>query len=71
VLNRRLEDDKLDVFIGKRPSGEHRGLLVKRDRLVWVGTSTTRLDLTKPLPLVVYPAPRASGQPRNVERRTR
>jgi DNA-binding transcriptional LysR family regulator len=24
---------------------------------VWVGTPTTRLDLSKPLPLVVYPAP--------------
>jgi DNA-binding transcriptional LysR family regulator len=60
VLNQRLEDDKLDVFIGKRPSGEGRGQLVKRDRLVWVGTTSTRLDLTRPLPLVVYPAPSLS-----------
>jgi DNA-binding transcriptional LysR family regulator len=60
VLNQRLEDNKLDVFVGKRPSGEHRGQLVKRDRLVWVGTPTTRLDLTRPLPLVVYPAPSLS-----------
>jgi DNA-binding transcriptional LysR family regulator len=57
ALNQRLEGDKLDVFIGKRPSSEHRGQLVKRDRLVWVGTPSTRLDLTRPLPLVVYPAP--------------
>jgi DNA-binding transcriptional LysR family regulator len=60
VLNQRLESDKLDVFIGKRPSGEGRGLLVKRDLLTWVGTPSTKLDLAKPLPLVVYPAPSLS-----------
>jgi DNA-binding transcriptional LysR family regulator len=56
-LHQRLESDKLDVFIGKRPSGEQRGQLVRREHLVWVGTPTTRLDLTRPLPLVVYAAP--------------
>ena len=60
LLHQRLEGDKLDVFIGKRPSGEHHGQLVKRDRMVWVGTPSTRLDLTRPLPLVVYPAPSVS-----------
>jgi len=60
LLHQRLEGDKLDVFIGKRPSGEQRGQLVKRERLVWVGTQSTRLDLTRPLPLVVYPAPSIS-----------
>jgi DNA-binding transcriptional LysR family regulator len=60
LLHQRLESDKLDVFIGKRPSGEQRGQLVKRDRLVWVGTPTTKLDLARPLPLVVYPAPSIS-----------
>jgi DNA-binding transcriptional LysR family regulator len=59
-LHHRLEDQKLDVFIGHRPSGEERGQLVKRDRLVWVGTPSTRLELTRPLPLVVYPAPSIS-----------
>jgi DNA-binding transcriptional LysR family regulator len=59
-LHQRLEGDKLDVFIGKRPSGEQRGQLVKRERLVWVGTPSTKLDLTKPLPVVVYQAPSIS-----------
>jgi DNA-binding transcriptional LysR family regulator len=59
LLHQRLEGDKLDVFIGKRPSGEQRGELVKRDRLVWVGNST-KLALARPLPLVVYPAPSIS-----------
>ncbi|HYH28786.1 MAG TPA: LysR family transcriptional regulator [Pseudonocardia sp.] len=59
-LHRRLENDRLDLFVGKRPRGEPRGQLVKRDRLVWVGTATTRLDASKPLPLVVYPTPSLS-----------
>ncbi|TQM04369.1 LysR family transcriptional regulator [Pseudonocardia kunmingensis] len=59
-LHRRLENDRLDLFVGKRPRGEPRGQLVKRDRLVWVGTAATRLDASKPLPLVVYPAPSLS-----------
>ncbi|MDT4914942.1 MAG: hypothetical protein QOC66_4070 [Pseudonocardiales bacterium] len=60
LLHERLAEDKLDVFIGKRPVGEDRGRLVKRDRLVWVGTPSTRLDLTKPVPLAIYPPPSLS-----------
>jgi hypothetical protein len=30
---------------------------VQRERLVWVGTASTKLDFTRPLPLVIYPAP--------------
>jgi DNA-binding transcriptional LysR family regulator len=60
LLHQRLEDDKLDVFVGKRPRGEERGRLIKREHLVWVGTPSTRLDLAKPIPLVVYPAPSLS-----------
>ena len=48
------------MFIGKRPSGEQRGQLVKRDRLVWVGTPSTQARPDRPLPLVVYPAPSIS-----------
>jgi DNA-binding transcriptional LysR family regulator len=60
LLHQRLEEYKLDVFIGKRPSGEQRGQLVKRERLVWVGTPSTKVDLSRPLPLVIYPAPSIS-----------
>jgi len=60
LLHQRLERDRLDVFIGKRPAGEQRGQLVKRERMVWVGTPSTKLDLTVPLPLVVYPVPSIS-----------
>jgi DNA-binding transcriptional LysR family regulator len=60
TLHRRLENDRLDLFVGKRPRGEHRGQLVKRERLVWVGNGSTHLDTSKPLPLVVYPTPSLS-----------
>src|ERR1700728_888127 len=33
LLHQRLERDRLDVFIGKRPDGERRGPLRKRGRL--------------------------------------
>ena len=61
TLHRRLENDRLDIFIGKRPRGElHGGRLVRRERMVWVGTPTTKLDLGRPVPLVVYPNPSIS-----------
>ncbi|WP_369053085.1 LysR family transcriptional regulator [Kineococcus terrestris] len=60
-LHRRLGNDRLDVFIGKRPRGSGEGQLVKRERLVWVGTPTTRLDLARPVPLAVYPGPSLSA----------
>jgi DNA-binding transcriptional LysR family regulator len=59
-LHRRLGSDRLDLFVGKRPHGEDRGRLVRRERMVWVGTQLTRLDLGRPLPLAVYPAPSIS-----------
>ncbi|GAA3296831.1 LysR family transcriptional regulator [Dactylosporangium vinaceum] len=60
VLHEWMVNDKLDVLVGKRPPGDERGQLVKRDRLVWVGTPATRVDLSKPVPLVVYAAPSIS-----------
>ena len=60
TLHRRLENDRLDLFIGKRPPGEGRGQLVRRDRLVWVGTPSSRPDTARPVPLVVYPSPSIS-----------
>lgn len=60
TLHRRLENDRLDLFLGKRSDGDTRGDLISRERMVWVGTDSTRLDLSKPLPLVSYPAPSIS-----------
>ena len=44
LLHQCLAGDRLDQFISKRPSGEGRGQMVKRDGLVWVGTPATKLD---------------------------
>src|SRR6202046_4310662 len=38
LLHQRLDSGRLDVFIGKRPSGEQRGQLVNRGPLGGVGT---------------------------------
>ncbi|MGQ7297809.1 LysR family transcriptional regulator [Quadrisphaera sp. KR29] len=67
TLHRRLAADRLDVYVGRRPAagdasrhvtgaaiGEQ---LVSRERMVWVGTPTTRLDPAAPVPLVLYPPP--------------
>src|SRR5918911_749710 len=56
-LHRRLERNQLGLFLGKRPVDGPPGVLVRRERLVWVGTPGAVVDLTRPLPLVVYPAP--------------
>jgi DNA-binding transcriptional LysR family regulator len=60
MLHRRLENDRLDLYLGKRPVGDERGRLVQRERLVWVGNDSTRLQLDRPVPLVVYPSPSIS-----------
>src|SRR3954465_5639047 len=56
-LPRRLERNHLDLFLGKRPVDGPPGVLVRRDRLIWIGTPGTSVDPTRPLPLVPYPAP--------------
>ncbi|WP_121194996.1 LysR family transcriptional regulator [Motilibacter peucedani] len=60
TLHRRLENDRLDLFLGKRVDDDQRGTLLSRERLVWVGTPGTSLDPAKPVPLVVYPNPSIS-----------
>src|ERR1700743_355289 len=49
LLHQRLESDRLDMFIGKRPSGEQRGQLVRRDRLVGGGGAPAKLGLNRAL----------------------
>lgn len=61
TLYRRLEQNRLDLFLGKAPMGaQDRGRLIRRERLVWVGLPGTQLDRSRPLPLVLYPAPSIS-----------
>lgn len=67
TLHRRLAADRLDVYVGRRPAAgdanrhatgaEIPEQLVSRERMVWVGTPTTRIDPDAPVPLVLYPPP--------------
>jgi DNA-binding transcriptional LysR family regulator len=59
-LHRRLERNHLDLFLGKRPVDGPPGVLVRRDPLMWIGTPGATIDPTRPLPLVLYPAPSIS-----------
>jgi DNA-binding transcriptional LysR family regulator len=59
-LHRRLERNQLDLFLGKRPVDGQPGILVRRDHLVWIGTPGAGIDPTRPVPLVLYPAPSIS-----------
>jgi len=60
ALHRRLESGHLDVAFVKHDSGDGRGRLVRRDRLVWSGVQGARIDPERPMPLVVYQAPSLS-----------
>ncbi len=55
-----LDAGQLDLILGKRRPGGDRGLLVRREPLVWTGTSQALADPERPLPLVLYPEPSIS-----------
>jgi len=57
TLERRVESGHLDIAFVKQSRGAKRGRLVRRDRLVWAGVPGTRVDVERPVPLVVYQAP--------------
>ncbi|MEV6957862.1 LysR substrate-binding domain-containing protein [Streptomyces sp. NPDC051207] len=57
TLHERLAAGKLDLVLAKRRSEDPRGEPVWRDRLVWIGAERLRLDLDRPVPLIVYPPP--------------
>jgi len=57
ALQRRLKSGHLDLVFVKQTPGENEGRLVRRDRMVWVGLESTRLDPALPVPLISYQAP--------------
>jgi DNA-binding transcriptional LysR family regulator len=57
TLYQMLDAGELDLALCKRRAGDERGRLVWRDRLAWIGTETTRIDLAQPLPLILYTPP--------------
>jgi DNA-binding transcriptional LysR family regulator len=60
TLQRRVESGHLDVAFVKYSTGEGRGRLVRRDRLVWAAVDGTQIEPDRPVPLIVYQAPSLS-----------
>jgi DNA-binding transcriptional LysR family regulator len=56
-LYESMDAGELDLVLAKRPAGDDRGQLVWRDRLVWIGAPGARIDLSQPVPLILYNAP--------------
>ena len=55
-----LDAGELDLVLAKRRPGEDRGQLVRREKLVWLGSDPTLADPDRPLPLILYPPPSIS-----------
>jgi DNA-binding transcriptional LysR family regulator len=56
-LYERLDAGELDLVLAKRRPGDDRGELVWRDRLTWIGAPATRIDISAPIPLILYNPP--------------
>ncbi|MCB8879567.1 LysR family transcriptional regulator [Acidisoma cellulosilytica] len=56
-LYERFDSGDLDVIFVKRRTGDRRGAVVWRERLVWLGQNGIRPDPHAPLPLLLYPSP--------------
>jgi DNA-binding transcriptional LysR family regulator len=60
-LVRRLAAGQLDLVFVKEPAeAQGEGVLVLRDRFVWVGQDAMTVEADKPVPLVMYRAPSLS-----------
>jgi DNA-binding transcriptional LysR family regulator len=59
-LLQTLDAGGLDLVLAKRRPGEDRGRLVRRERLVWVGSDPAAPDPDQSLPLILYPPPSIS-----------
>ena len=55
-----LDAGQLDLVLAKRRPGEDRGQLVRREKLVWLGSDPALADPDRPLPLILYPPPSIS-----------
>ena len=55
-----LDAGELDLVLAKRRPGEDRGQLVRREKLVWLGSDPALADPERPLPLILYPPPSIS-----------
>ncbi len=59
-LLQALDAGELDLVLAKRRPGEDRGRLVRREKLVWVGSDPALVEPDRPLRLILYPPPSIS-----------
>jgi len=59
-LLQALDAGELDLVLAKRRPGDDRGRLVRREKLVWVGSDAALAEPGRPLPLILYPPPSIS-----------
>ncbi|MEH3144723.1 MAG: LysR substrate-binding domain-containing protein [Methylobacterium frigidaeris] len=57
LLTDALARGELDLVLGKRHVGETQGVLVRRDRLAWVGLPHAAPERGEPVALVTFPPP--------------
>ena len=55
MLYKKLDAGRLDLVFAKRQPGDERGIVVKRERLIWVAHPNFDLDPAAAIPLVSYP----------------
>ena len=63
-LLQALDAGELDLVLAKRGPGKDRGRLMRREKLVWVGSDPALTEPDRPPPLILYPPPsisRATG----------
>lgn len=55
MLYPKLDGGHLDLVLAKRRAGDERGIVVRRERLVWVSHVDFQLEGGSRIPLVIYP----------------
>lgn len=56
-LHDKLSAGELDLILAKSRPGDEPGQSIRREKLVWAGVPDHDIDLTGPIPLIIYPEP--------------
>jgi DNA-binding transcriptional LysR family regulator len=56
MLYQRLDAGRLDLVFAKRQPGDDRGVVIRREPLVWIAHRDLRLEPDERVPLVMYPS---------------
>ena len=55
ALYQKLDTGRIDLVFAKRPLGDDRGEVVKREKLIWMAHRDFHLSACDPVPLIMYP----------------